>query len=269
MVRTGNDILDAGSFSREYFNNRSTQVATQSAASRNYVSCKLNDQIIQLIREKWTMPKRVPVEKEGMVWIPPGPFICGEGKEARVKNLEKGFWMDKYPVTNQQFATFLDSGAKIDRKWFKDEKRIRDKKFAQHPVVEISWHGAQAYAAWQKKQLPTDDHWEKAARGVDGRTYPWGDEFGTNLCNTRESGKGTTTPVDAYPGGISPYGCLDMVGNVWEWMENPYTAGSQNKCLRGGAWDDDSDYARCAVRLSDRPVDRNDFIGFRCSRTSP
>jgi formylglycine-generating enzyme required for sulfatase activity len=229
----------------------------------------LSKPIVQFLRENRPMPKQEPIEKDGMVWIPAGPFICGEDDEACVKNLEKGFWMDQYPVTNEQFAAFLASGVKIDTNWFADEKKIRDRKLAKHPVVNVSWYGAKAYADWANKQLPTEEQWEKAARGVDGRAYPWGDTFDKNLCNTDESGKGTTTPVDDYPGGVSPYGCWEMAGNVWEWMENAYSAGSPNKSVRGGSWSDSSDSARCAVRGYGGPGGLSDDLGIRCSRTSP
>jgi formylglycine-generating enzyme required for sulfatase activity len=205
------------------------------------------------------------VEKDGMVWIPPGPFLAGINAESAV--LEQGCWMDKFPVTNAEFVAFLDSGSKIDPHWFSDEKRIRAPQFARHPVVRVSWYGARAYAMWAGKRLPTELEWEKAARGVDGRMYPWGDQFDSGRCNTREAGLSGTSQVDAYPTGVSPYGCWDMAGNVWEWMENDYT--NRRTSLRGGSRSNGSSVARCANRIVLDSENRFDNIGFRCSRTMP
>jgi serine/threonine-protein kinase len=209
-----------------------------------------------------------------MVWIPPGPFIYGDGDTARVENQAQGLWMDKYPVTNAQYLEFLRSGKKVDSDWIdygrsriKKDLKLEDTKYAEHPVTGVSWRGAQAYAQWRGKRLPNELEWEKAARGADGREYPWGDGFASNKCNTRESGRKDTSPVTEYGDGVSPYGCWDMAGNVWEWMENDYAEGISRKVARGGSWGDSHVIAACAYRDYCSPDDRNYNIGFRCART--
>jgi formylglycine-generating enzyme required for sulfatase activity len=120
--------------------------------------------------------------------------------------------------------------------------------------VQVSWHDAVAYAEWAGVRLLTEQEWEKAARGMDGRIYPWGDEFDPAWCNTDESNIGTTTPVGRYsPDGDSPCRCADMAGNVWEWTASEWKPGSVYRVLRGGSGGDDRSYARVNVRLRCNP----------------
>jgi formylglycine-generating enzyme required for sulfatase activity len=160
-----------------------------------------------------------------------------------------------------------------------------------HPVGGVSWDDAVAYTAWLADltgdpwRLPTEAEWEKAARGTDGRIYPWGDKFDKKRCTTSESGKGTTTPVGSHPSGASPYGVLDMAGNVWEWTSSrfipyPYSAsealdalhGGVAPVLRGGSWYYIARFARAACRSYDgylRPVPRNFSYRVRLARSVP
>lgn len=150
------------------------------------------------------------------------------------------FLIDVCPVTNAEYATFLqatgyrprDASAFL-RHWTggRCPQGLRD-----HPVVYVNLEDARAYARWAGKRLPTEAEWHLAAQGTDGRRWPWGDAFDPTRCNG--SGKGTTH-VRAYPGGASPYGCLDMVGNVWQWTESERFDGwTRSAILRGGSWFD-------------------------------
>jgi formylglycine-generating enzyme required for sulfatase activity len=148
-----------------------------------------------------------------------------------------------------------------------------------HPVVLVTWEDAMAYAAWVNKRLPTEAEWERAARGLYGRRYPWGDEFEPGCCcNSQEAGLGGTSPVGQFsPQGDTPEGLVDMVGNVWEWTNSLYRPypydpndGRENReatgfrVLRGASWVNDALVAHCLSRLD------GDFIfytnvGFRCA----
>ena len=189
--------------------------------------------------------------------------------------------MDVYTVTNEQYQQFREAGgydkeeywSEEGLKWKKEEKRTepkywRDPKWNQpdHPVVGVSYYEAEAFAKWAGKHLPTEQEWEKAARGTDGREYPWGDEFDKERCNSEESGIKGTTSVTKYVNGVSPFGCYDMAGNVWEWTE------SQEKNLkvrRGGSWANPPIYVRSAYRGRTSPTSRYDGIGFRCAQDAP
>ena len=219
-----------------------------------FKACRLSNPTIAFIREMWKWPKPPQEKKDGMVWVPPGPFIYGEGDTARVMNMEHGFWIDKYPVTVAEYRKF--------------KKPTGMQSGDDHPVTQVSWEDAQGYAKWAEKRLPTEFEWEKAARGADGRQYPWGDEFDSSKCNTEESGRGGTSSVKAYGAkGESPFGCVDMAGNVWEWTASGWAAEDSDKVVRGGAWSWDSGDARCAFRSYFLPGLRFDYFGFRCART--
>lgn len=219
------------------------------------------------------------------VRVPAGKFLMGSkddnklayGAERPQHTLElPEFYMARFPVTNADYAHFPEANFKIS----KGKER--------HPVVEVSWQDAMKYVRWLNEtakdglpdgfvfSLPTEAQWEKATRGEYGNEWPWGNEFDKNKCNSRESKKGDTTPVNAYPSGVSPYGVLDMIGNVWEWTHTlfkgyPYKADdgresekdSGRRVLRGGSFDSDRSDARCAARSYSGPDDRGSYIGFR------
>ncbi len=214
---------------------------------------------------------RQPIEPE-LILIPAGEFLMGSDskidKDARDREQPQhalylpDYYIAKTPVTKAQYAA-----------WKKQTPR---KGKENHPVVKVSWDDAVAYCKWLAKttgqpyRLPSEAEWEKAARGTDGHIYPWGNQWEAKRCNTFEGGKKGTTPVGFYPKGASPYGCLDMAGNVWEWCVTEYADGfkpypyhseedewteeylnrtNDLRVLRGGSWGVRQYYARCAFRF--------------------
>jgi len=228
-----------------------------------------------------------------MVHIPAGSFLMGSdesrGNEGPAHTVHvNAFYIDRYPVTHEEYKRFVDATGHpvpcYDVEWaepygynWDPQKRTPPKGKERHPVVLVSWEDAQAYATWAGKRLPTEAEWERAARGADGRRWPWGDGFVQGRCNTRESGANGTVPVGQYsPRDESPDGVGDMVGNVWEWTSSlfrpyPYDADdgreSQEaegwRVLRGGSWRNDLDRARCTARLDGDFLFFNN-VGFRC-----
>jgi len=218
-----------------------------------------------LAEEKWPPPPPPGVVVlEGMVWVPPGPFIMGGeyGFPVQVARVEQGFFIARTPVSNGQYARFVAAtGHRPPYHW---GGKTPPDELRDHPVAYVSWEDAVAYAEWAGLKLPAEQEWEKAARGIDGRIYPWGDEFDPARCNARESGIETTTPVGRYsPDGDSPCGCTDMAGNVWEWTASEWEPGRDARVLRGGAFDYEGWYVRCAARLRFYPLSWNRSFGFR------
>jgi len=196
-------------------------------------------------------------ERDGMelVFVPGGEFLYGE--DCRPTE-EPAFFIDRHEVTNAQFAVFVRETGYAARHWKMASGR------EEYPAVSVSYGDAAAYAAWAGRAIPTDGQWEKAARGTDGREYPWGNEWVDANAVTPEGGHDDAMPVGSAPGGASPYGALDMVGNVWEWTSSPDDTGWL--ALRGGAWDARKGKRRsnCTYRSKFPPVRSDRKLGFRC-----
>lgn len=224
-------------------------------------------------------PTSAPSTKENMVYIPGGEFIMGSDvgnndEKPQMAVYLDGFNIDIYPVTNAQYKEFVDAtGHRLPRSW---KTGTYPEGKAQSPVVWVSWDDAQVYCQWAGKRLPTEAEWEKAARGSDGRKWPWGNDFDSSKANTAASGIGDTTPVGQYPAGASPFGVLDMAGNVWEWTADWYQAypgnvsqvdrfGEKYKVFRGGSWFDDASFVRTSARNNAAPTFMFSTIGFRCA----
>jgi eukaryotic-like serine/threonine-protein kinase len=260
-------------------------------------------------------------DKMVMVFVPEGPFIMGSNKGKPVEKPEHSvtldaYWIDQTEVTNDLFQTFVQSSgyktvAEVDGFSFVTADKSNafsqvsgaDWKHPQgpdsslvdlgnHPVVHINWEDANAYCEWAGGRLPTESEWEKAARGTDGRTYPWGDDVpdGTRMnfadshfpSGTKgvDDGFKFTAPVGTYPEGASPFGVLDMAGNVDEWVAGTfdvYPGGDKNassdfgknfNMIRGGSWSSAAIYTRSAFRYGYKPflnIKRHmSNSGFRC-----
>jgi formylglycine-generating enzyme required for sulfatase activity len=180
------------------------------------------------------------------------------------------FYIDRYPVTNAAYQTFLEDQPDRDPppSW---HTRSAPLGFANHPVTHVSWEDASAYAAWAGKRLPTVQEWHRAAGGMVGHRYPWGNRFDANRCNTAESGTRDTTAVERYsPAGDSRYGVADMAGNVWEWLADPAGLDGAYRQLRGGAWRYSAEFAQIDYDCFRRsPSMRQDVIGFRLCLSLP
>lgn len=249
--------------------------------------------------------------RSDFIRIPTGPFIMGSqpaypfalGDELPQSEVDMpAFYIMTYPVTNAQYQRFLADmpdypapWSEMFPEWSWDlQRRMYSSDRANHPVVLVSWHDANAYCAWLTRsllqdqtlpyelraslnngwvvRLPTETEWEKAARGPNGYEWPWGHEFLRSRANTREEGFARTTAAGIFPGGASFYGVMDMAGNVFEWTSNVILSSlrpSENVTssgiyvLRGGAWSHDRQYAHCACRYMASSDNRVPYVGFR------
>ena len=238
-----------------------------------------------------------------LVPVPGGTFVMGdpqgEPDEAPREAAVGPFRLMRHEVTNAQFAAFVaQSGHVTDAEragagfvWPGRWRRLAGADWrhpegpadsiaarADHPVVQISARDAAAFCAFYGLRLPTEAEWEFAARGPDGRRYPWGNgppeadgqrraNFGTVACCAADAADGylRTAPVGRFPAGASPFGLLDMAGNVWEWTASPYPGRPGEIALRGGGWGNDPYCLRAAYRHGNPPTLGLDMVGFRCA----
>ena len=259
------------------------------------------------------------LESDGMVqvYVPAGEFIMGADDMDAKKTFEngraypevpvhtvylEGYWFDKYEVTNRQYELCVDAGAcqppHLDSAGYQPSyipKYFGNPDYANYPVIWVSWFYAEDYCRWAGRRLPTEAEWEKAGRGTDGRKYTWGNEplssLVANMCDVNcplphangryNDGFPDTAPVGSFPAGASPYGAMDMAGNVWEWtssliMDYPYSAtdGREDLTLtgerswRGASWTNGYWWMRVTLRY--RSVDWywNYNLGFRCASSA-
>ena len=191
-------------------------------------------------------------------------------EEDMVLVVDGGFWIDTHEVTNAAYARFIletrhrvpaptDSGLRLWNSWKDGKPRVG---FERYPVVGVDWWEAEAYCGWMDKRLPSEAEWERACQGLVAFPYPWGetaiDREHANYDPTGRSRYGTVE-VGSLPKGASPYGAMEMVGNVWEWTTN-------KGVLRGGAWNNTDGLVRCTGRYRAMPASRDHAFGFRCAK---
>jgi formylglycine-generating enzyme required for sulfatase activity len=222
-----------------------------------------------------------------MVLVPAGKFTRGSNlgdDEKPVRQIYlNAFYMDKFEVTVGQYARYLEA---TDMDEPPDWSIMNQPQHLRRPVVNVSWEDAVNYCKWAGKRLPTEAEWEKAARGTDGRIYPWSNEAPTRL-HANYGRKDwddhqALSPVGSFEAGKSPYGIYDMAGNAWEWVfdwygldyyknspeKNPIgPAKGEEKVVRGGSWLYVSDFLRSAHRFNAQPMNRHFGYGFRCAKT--
>lgn len=264
----------------------------------------------RIITEQPTKPVEIrinPKDNSELVFIPAGEFIMGsdsetdpyfwgaEGPSHRV--YLDGYWMYRYEVTNAMYQECVTAGACPRPQNFGSRTRTEyydDPNYANYPVIYVTWVSAQAYCKWIGGRMPTEAEWEKAARGdIHTRLFPWGNTPATgeqaNFCDLgcpgkivdvdKRDGFRDTSPVGNYPLGVSPYGLMDMAGNVWEWVFDYFSPGyyqispernpqgpqsSRHRVIRGGAWNNISEGVRVVQRTDVNPEMSLDTVGFRC-----
>jgi serine/threonine-protein kinase len=217
-----------------------------------------------------------PVAPTGMAYVPGGDFLMGSDEGDTISKPPHftsvaPFFMDATEVTNQQYAEFLSATGEVAPPSWKDG--VYPEAEANFPVTGVTWYEAAEYAAWKGKRLPTEAEWEFAARGTEGRAYPWGDEWDATLANAGGQTKGLR-PVGQ--GGASPFGIYDMSGNAWEWTSSDarsYPAGKEFpssrlrlKIIRGGNWQSDTRSATTYFRGFYGAAGEREYNGtsFRC-----
>jgi formylglycine-generating enzyme required for sulfatase activity len=224
-------------------------------------------------RERPSVPKPRPSQ-------PTGGSKGGE----MVHVSDYGFHIDKFEATNREYADFVrssghrapESAGSGKAPWNTWSGNQPPSGYEAHPVVGVSWYDAKSYCEWVGKRLPTAEEWQQACQGSDGRKYPWGSRFlpanvtifDSANANTHGSWDGydNTAPVGKFPGGSSPYGARDMVGNVWEWTSSLYKSGGSTRVVGGGSFANNQYGAQCDKRSYYPPDIRYYFNGFRCAR---
>jgi formylglycine-generating enzyme required for sulfatase activity len=249
-------------------------------------------------------PTPTPVVDDGgnsMVLVPAGPFTMGSNRglqnEQPVHQVDlEAFYIDQYEVTNARFVEFLNQQNIRDENMLSYLSELDEfadiyldgtrwnvvEGLENYPVNIANWTWANAYCRWRGGRLPTEAEWEKAARGTDERTYPWGEAITCNVANYFGAPDGSacqdyTTPVGSYPNGISPYGVHDMVGNVWEFVQSSYQNYPYNpadgredtrtdalRVLRGGSWNYGISFVPATFRNNDFRLNPYFNVGFRC-----
>jgi formylglycine-generating enzyme required for sulfatase activity/tetratricopeptide (TPR) repeat protein len=264
-------------------------------------------------------------KKDGMtlLYVPAGNFTMGvKAEEALAECLKyrsdcfldtfkdeepqhevylDAFWIDKTEVTNKMYALCVDAGmckGPANKGSDTHSSYYGNTEFDNYPVIYVDWNMAKNYCEWVGRRLPTEADWEKAARGSDGNIYPWGNQFNgalANFCDTNcplpwpntsfNDGFGDVSPVGKYPGGAGPYGVLDMVGNVWEWVADWYSANyyatlgenvhnpqgpvsGQYRILRGGSWDNGYNGVTTTGRKAIDASSPSKSVGFRCAMSA-
>ena len=244
---------------------------------------------------------RVPPPPPEMVAIPAGKFLRGSDKvDVNQQASELGttkpwyldehpqhkhflplFYIDRHEVTNAQYKAFIDATRAKPPVYFFGRSIPPGRQ--NHPVTDVSWYEADHFCRWSGKRLPTEAEWEKAARGTDGREFPWGETYDKTKLNAGDSGRGDILPVGSLKEGAGPYGVMDLSGNVWEWVEDWYQPypnstyqsnlfGEKQKVFRGGGWGGIGHYSlplfyRAAYRSSIPPEEAYADLGFRCAKS--
>ena len=239
--------------------------------------------------------KRQISGKDGMVllYIPAGEFLMGSAENDSLAGQDEkpqhrvyldAFWIDQTEVTNAMYAKCVQASAcqpPYSIASYTFHTYYGDPQYDRYPAAWITWERARTYCAWAGRRLPTEAEWEKAARGSDGRLYPWGNAAPDPSLLNFKAGIGDTTAVGNYPAGASPYGALDMAGNLWEWVADWYShsyyasapainpsgpAPQAYHACRGGSWNSTAEMVRAAARGNDDPGRCDGIVGIRCAR---
>ena len=227
-----------------------------------------------------------------MVLIPEGPFVMGSDDENALFNAKpahevtlKSFWIDRYEVTNEQYARCVAMQYCTEPKDFSSASRkdyYANPDYANYPVIHVDYYQATAYCAWAGKRLPTEAEWEKAARGEDSLIYPWGSRLSAEIpAQVNHFQEGDTVPVDAFPEGVSPYGVYNLLGNVWEWTSDQYDeyyysssssadpqafVGGNDYVIRGFSWSYPFSRLEIYTRNYSYILNHSYDLGFRCAQ---